>query len=53
MGKARVFVSSERPICVLSHGEINLSSVIGADISWKDLGDRIWNSGGHDQYRGQ
>ena len=38
---------------MLSRGEMNLRCILGADISWKDLGDRIWKSGGRSEYRGQ
>jgi len=53
VGKARVFLNSQQPIGVFTCGEMNLHSIIEADISWKDASDGIWKSGRHAQYRGQ
>ena len=41
MGKARVFLNSERTIGVLSWGRVHLHSIIGAGISWNESRDGI------------
>jgi hypothetical protein len=46
VGKARVFLSSERPIGAFSRGgQESLQFVIGGDSSWSDTNGRVWETG--------
>jgi hypothetical protein len=45
VGKARVFLSSERPIGAFSRGQESLQFVIGGDSSWSDANGRVWETG--------
>jgi hypothetical protein len=45
VGKARVFLNSERPIGALSPGQESLQFVIGGEGSWNDGNGRVWETG--------
>ena len=44
VGKARVFLSSERPIGAFSRGQESLQFIIGGDSIWSDANRRVWET---------